>query len=77
MRAAYIEQTGPPEVIRTGDLPRKAVGTAPLTPFVHEPGAPPRQAISGRLGKSVMSQVWPRKAGADGDLHRNRQPQPS
>ncbi len=27
MKAAYIEQTGPPDVIRVGDLPEPTIGS--------------------------------------------------
>src|SRR4051794_21558873 len=35
MRAAYIEQTGPPEVIRVGELPRPEPGPGQLLVRVH------------------------------------------
>ncbi len=35
MRAAYIEQTGPPEVIKVGDLPRPVAGPGQVVVRVH------------------------------------------
>jgi NADPH:quinone reductase len=41
MQAAYIEQTGPPEVIRIGDLPRPGPGPGEVLVKVHAVGLNP------------------------------------
>jgi NADPH:quinone reductase len=58
MQAAYIEQTGPPEVIKVGDLPRPEPGPGQVLVRVHAAGLNPID-LSIRSGLIAMPLAFP------------------
>src|SRR4051812_25349904 len=64
MRAAYIEQTGPPEVIRVGDLPRPEPGPGQVLVKVHATALNPIDVYI-RSGLIAMPLSFPYIIGCD------------
>ena len=64
MQAAYIEQTGPPEVIQVGDLPRPDPGPGQVLVKVHAVGLNPIDLYI-RSGLVAMPMSFPYVIGCD------------
>ena len=59
MRAAYIEQTGPPEAIVVGDLPRPKPGPGQSRQGRRPGRGPARGAVEGRRSLAPSSTTPP------------------